>query len=162
MLYLVLPNGTLQWTDLLGQSLIDSARAEGTDLGDIDWWKDADRIATADDLRVALRYGLASRVGIVVDAGNVVQVRRPVEMRTQFAQTAQNRVELEPQLAQLDRVFGAGAAEHRKELDERVNESLANAVREAEEDAAATLAVSVDESLVAHWVSLRGLVPDPL
>ena len=163
MLYLVLPSGKLQWTDILGQSVLDSAQEQGKDLGVLDWWKDAERTATPLDIRVALRYGIASQKGIVVYAGNVVVARRPDELRATFAESAASRAALEPQLARLDPLMGEGATVSRHALDARVDESLANSLHDAEEDASAVLTGQDPEArLVDHWGALGGFLPDPL
>ena len=128
MLYLLAPTAPLKWTHLFGQSMIDTARSEGVDLGTIEWWKVAEQPATVDDVRVALRYGVASEAGIVLDAGNIALVHRPRELRATFAESAASRRSLDPLFAKVDRWIGEGAEESRRSTDKGVERALQNAL----------------------------------
>jgi len=163
MLYLLAPASHLKWTDVFGQSLIDSARSEGIDLGTVDWWKVAERPATVNDVRVALRYGVASEAGIVLDAGNVALVHRPGELRATFAEAAASRRSLEPLFAKVDKWAGEGAEESRRSTDDGVERALQNALIQADAEALEVFtAVEPVPALVEHWARLGGITPNPI
>ncbi|TFC92054.1 MULTISPECIES: hypothetical protein [Cryobacterium] len=167
MLYLVMPNRRMKWTANVGQNVLDLAGTNGKDLGLLDWWEDADSSADDKVVRVALRYGIASSVGVILDAGHVVQVRRPSEMRELFRESEAVRTKASPQMEAVDQFIeenmSPGWIQAGVELNERVAESMKQSLAEAMADADAEISAREPiDALVAHWVSLGGAVPDPL
>ncbi|HEY4269065.1 MAG TPA: hypothetical protein VGM94_12825 [Galbitalea sp.] len=167
MLYLVMPTRQMYWTDLLGQDVLDYAALYGKDLGEVDWWKPAERSANDDDVRVALRYGIASTAGIVVDAGHMAVVHRPDSMRQTFRETAAIRAKAAPQTEAVERFIddhiSPGWYESARALDIRVEQSLTRSLAEAEKDAREEISGSAPvDALVDHWKALRGSIPEPI
>lgn len=161
------PSGQLSWTGDVNQTLLDLARAHGKDLGPADWWEAASRPANADDVRVALRYGLAATGGIVVDARHVVPMQRPAELRALAADNAIRTAKYRelPQVKMVEEYLehlGPGHNERSREIDRGVAESLEASIEEADEEAADELAAPVSDDLVQHWQLVGGIVPDPL
>lgn len=165
MLYLVQPDRRLQWTANVGQEVLDLAAQSGKDLAQLDWWEDASSRADDDVVRVALRYGQACSAGIIVDGRHVVVVRHPSELRRTFAEAAANRAEIAPAIEEADRFIETqipGWVQSGRDLDDRVEESLSQSVREADRDAMEELSRQAPkEELVAHWARLGGAMPDP-
>lgn len=167
MLYLVLPNRGLQWTDNIGQEVLDFADAEGKDLAAVDWWKDADHPAEEDVVRVALRYGITCSTGIVVDGGHVYLVRRPTELKALFLKGDSVRAKAAPQRDAvndfIEKNWSPGWTQASRELDARVEASHARTVAEASEDAKAEVTARAPrDELIAHWTRLGGILPDPV
>lgn len=167
MLYFVKPFG-LEWTDNVGQEVINFARDAGKDLGTLtDWWKPSERERTEDDLRAALRYGIAATGGIVVAATHVVTVHRPHTLRLLTVESAvrMQKYRASPQVQAIDDVMeqmAPGWKEHGVELDQDVANSMKESLREAEAESAEELAVAVQPDLVRHWELQGGVAPSPL
>ena len=164
MLYLVMPDGGLKWTSNIGQSVVDFADENGRDLGLFDWWTDADERSDVDTVRVALRYGIASSVGIVVDAGPVVTVRRPRDMRKTFRESEAVFAASAPQMKAIDQFIEDNLAEgwikNSEDIDRRVKDSLTRSLDEADRDAFEVLLIESKPVLESHWVALGGVMPE--
>ncbi len=160
MLYLIEPNGPLKWNDLPARVVLEAARDRNVDLARLDW-PVAERPPTRDFLRVALRHGVACSVGLVVDAGDVIDLTRADELRGHAAKTPAMRESLASADALMERL-APGWTEHGRDLDAKIVESLERAAQEADEDVAELLAAPVKPELLEHWRSLGGFVPDPL
>ncbi len=165
MLYLVQPDRQLKWTPHLGQDVLNLTDAEGKDLGLFDWWEPAELPADEDVVRVALRYGIPSSVGIVLDARHVMAVRRPNELRTTFREADQNKAKTASAIASVEKLIedaSPGWIAEGRRLDEQVQRSLDNALAEADAGAAEEIAGKTPRpELIAHWTSLSGRVPSP-
>lgn len=152
------------WTGSVGQDVLDAAREHSVDVGLLEWWEPADGPATDDDVRVALRYGQSSAVGLVVDAGNVVQVRRPGDLRKVYAESEKVFAAARPAIAAVDRVIeerAPGWIARRIELDASIKAGQTTSVAEAELTAALIMEErEVDQELLSHWVRLGGYNPD--
>lgn len=166
MLYLVSPHRAMKWIDFPGSIVLDLAKQLGVDLGSLEWRDDVDWVADDDVVRVALRYGVPTGQGVVVNAGHVVQVRRPGELRDLFAGSIGVMAGLKKQLRGSDTLMEAmipGWKESSERLDREVEASLVESLREADVDAANEISKrEPNESVVAHWRSLGGVLPDPL
>ncbi|MEA5362135.1 hypothetical protein VA596_21550 [Amycolatopsis sp., V23-08] len=115
-----------------------------------DWerlsWLPAETRAFSNDLlRIAVRYGVRSGLGIVLDARHTVDLGRADELRCDLIAAAHARP-------------GAGARVA-VEDDVRARERTEVAARAAEQDLAELLAVPVQPHLVAHWHRLGGHYP---
>ncbi|NLP82626.1 hypothetical protein HF576_02070 [Microbacterium sp. CFH 90308] len=168
MLYFVKPFGQLSWTENVDQTLIDLARAHNKDLAQVsEWWKPSERAANDDDVRVALRYGIAATGGIVVDAGHVVTVQRPGSLRVLAAENSVRTAayNASPQVKMVDEYLEQmmpGWKAQGRTTDAGVEASLRDSIREAERDAAQELAGEVKPELTSHWQLLGGSLPVPL
>lgn len=167
MLYLVMPSRHLKWTANIGQNVLDLAEVKGKDIGLLDWWAEADTAAEDAVVRVALRYGIASSLGIVVDAGHVALVRRPNQMRATFREADVTRAEVAPQIAPIDQFveknLAPGWIQAGVELDARVKESMDRSLAEADEAAEREFARQEPKTeLMAHWTELGGSLPHPV
>ncbi|WP_127818245.1 hypothetical protein [Microbacterium sp. CPCC 204701] len=168
MLYFVKPFGQLSWTANVDQTVLDFARAHGKDLAQLtDWWEPSDRSANEDDVRVALRYGIAATGGIILDGIHVYTVQRPGTLRILADENAVRTAayNASPQVKMVDEYLEQmmpGWREQGRKTDAGVAESLKRSVQEAEADAAKELAAPVQDELVSHWAKLGGALPDPL
>ncbi len=159
MLYLIRPEGRLQWNDLPAALVLNAARANGADLSGLDWLN-AERDQAPDIVRSGLRHGVPCRAGIAIDAAHVIDLDRADEIRRLHAQAAQNR-HREANGAFMERLM-PGWGEHGRKLDAQIAEGGERAAREAEEDAKETLSAPVRPELVEHWRSLGGFLPHPM
>lgn len=166
MLYLIHPNGTMEWVDYFRQDFIDEAVSRGTDIGVLEnWWKPAESGAEDVVLRVALRHGTASAAGIIIPGIHVAQVRRPGELAALAVESARVHGEAAPTMRAVDEFVEAqvpGWIAYGEELDARVQESMERTREEALREAQEELDVPVKDELVAHWKSLGGRVPADL
>ena len=167
MLYLVKPAGQSLCTHNVGEELLDIARAANKDLGAMtEWWEPSERANNDDDVRVALRYGLAATGGIVVAAIHVERVGRPNMLRTLAAESSVRTAAYNdlPQVKVVDDYLESmmpGWKAAGVKTDAGVANSLRRSLREAEKKAAGELARPVDRDLVLHWQILGGAVPHP-
>lgn len=160
MLYRFTPNGRAEWNDLPGSHASEVVE-HGKSLDDIPGWVDADRVLDGETLRIALRSGYRSQVGIIVDVSDLVDLdwlRRNLESHRQLLAA---RPAARKQLEMFERIMpGTLAAEERsiREIDESTVES----VRERLQDLGQALAKDPQEDLVSHWRRLGGWLPNPL
>ena len=161
MLFLVGANGSLRWCDHSAFSLFPIVRESGADLARLDWQPSERGVWDATSLRLALRHGVACSLGLVVDAGTVLEQERAAGIRRAYREAAQAQVALEPHNVAMERLFPGWVA-YGRELDVGIAESSEDAAMEAEEDAATDLAAPVDPALVEHWQSLGGRLPSPV
>lgn len=160
MLYLIRPDLSMEWADVPGIRL--EQIPTDTDLGDIPgWWEQAERRATTEALRVALRYGRATSRGIAVDAHHISTVERPAELAhiALAADSAHQRIA--PTADALAETLGADMGE-RKRIDRDYKASVAAGLEEAEAEAQEELSSPPNEHLVRHWARLGGPTPNPL
>jgi hypothetical protein len=161
VLYLAQPTGALKWEDIPARTTLEAATKHGGDLARLDWKESTERQLTSDVLRVALRHGVACTAGIAFDAGYMHLLDHADEIRRTSTNAQQAHAMLERE-NQLREQLLPGSAEYGRQLNERIAESTANAIQEAEVAAAEVLAAAVDQALVEHWRSLGGRLPDPL
>ncbi|WP_412148729.1 hypothetical protein [Curtobacterium flaccumfaciens] len=162
MLYLIRPNTRLAWNDLPTNTVLEVANARGADLADLTW-EPSDRELTWDIVRLALRHGIACSTGIVLPGIVLYEEQKAQELRSIHADLVEARAKAyTPQLEAFLEALTPGWTESGRELDERVDESNARSVREAEEVRSRLLASEPKEALVTHWRSLGGIEPDPV
>ena len=161
MLYLVQPDRRMKWTDMLPDSMIFKAVEErGLDLTQLEW-KEAERQADDTTVRLALRHGRETSVGLVLEAWIVGLQDRPRDIRETHRAASVARAKLEPQNKMVDAILGPGSTEYRTELDARVDESVKQSAAEADEELEEKLAGEAKPSLVECWASLGGRLPRP-
>lgn len=147
MLYRLCPPGRVTWCDVPGYAV---CRADDQPLPDwegLSWLPAETRAFSNDLLRIAVRHGVRSGLGIVVDARHTVDLGRADELRCDLIAAAHART-------------GTGARVA-VEADVRAWERTEAAARAAEQDLAELLAVPVQPHLVEHWHRLGGHVTDP-
>lgn len=161
MLYRVHPNGASEWVDNLGSEDLELAdRHEGADFDRLEW-KPADQAFDTDRIRLALRYGRPSRVGIFVAATDLVPAYNLERLRESHAEVIAHRPKYRNELAKLEQaVPGRLAAEDASEA--AVDASTARTLERFEAELAAALAVEPRADLVEHWLRVGGIAPDPL
>jgi len=168
MLYFVKPFGGLEWAVPFGQELIETARDEGADLGLVrDWWQEAERPASTDDVRAALRYGIEASGGIVVAAIHVITIHDPIKFRALIAEPEAQfaAYRAHPQVKAVDEWIeqsSPGWIENGREIDKGVAESMRETLAEREAEAEEELSAPLKPELVSHWKSIGGVLPDPL
>lgn len=111
-------------------------------------------------LRLALRYGHATRTGIVLDAIHAVDLGRADEITLSHYRTqeAQNELRASGSGSLMEQLI-PGWREHGEALDREIAQSMEKAAREAEEDLAEKLAQPSRTDLVEHWTRLGGSSP---
>lgn len=136
MLYRLAPPTQVTWCSLPGRTTIEAAAEHGVDLARLPWEPTEARVFSSDLLRVALRHGVGSSTGIVLDAMHTVDLGRSDELHL-------GQVQIDEAQARLREVNGAlmehlmpGWAAHGEELDSRVREGTEDEAREADEDLA--------------------------
>lgn len=158
MLYLVEPSGRTQWCDIPARTVLEVVRERGADLTRLEWLR-ADRVAGPNDVRVALRHGVAVPGGIVVDGGLLVEQDRSSDIRAAHRQAAASRASISEQHnAMMERLM-PGWIEYGRKIDRGVDESMERSAVEADEDAATYLGGEPDPALVEHWRSIGGRLP---
>jgi hypothetical protein len=93
-------------------------------------------------------------------------VRRPLELREMYLEHDKVIAATEPTLARHDQLIEQmypGWKVQGLELNERVRESMASALADAQADSQDELdAQAVSDILLEHWKRLGGIAPDPL
>lgn len=160
MLYRLRPDGSNEWVDVFRFRHLDAAPAETVDLDRLGW-QPADRRLDNDTLRAALRFGRASRVGIVVDPVDLVVVDQPRDVRESSANLAAHRPALRETLAKLDSVI-PGTLDADDASYAAVEESTARTLARLDAEREATWRIEPKQDLVDHWTGLGGSLPDPV
>jgi hypothetical protein len=82
VLYRLTPPAQLEWTDFpAGIKTFETAVEHGADFDGLEWQRTEQRVFSSDMLRIALRHGVTSSVGIVVSAMKTVDLGRVDELR---------------------------------------------------------------------------------
>lgn len=156
MYYLFTPNRTTRWLNL-SHDMIELARQNNPNL-DITTaldWDDAERPLDNPTLALVLRYGLSGAAGIAVDVGDLVpldHLRRLMEIEPR-----NSAMPIDDVIEQMS----PGWKERGRQLDAQIAESMSKAVEEAQRDYVAALDDRpVDDTLVAHWRAMGGVVPN--
>ncbi|MFD1151414.1 hypothetical protein [Saccharothrix hoggarensis] len=161
MLYLLLPNLTMQWSDIPATSTIKLARENGADLSRLPW-QPSERPVTTTVIRWAMRHGVPCSTGLILHAGDFSVITHPEEIRQTHADAKRSREEFAASPAgQLTEHLTPGSAEQGRQLEAKVDESTAKALEKADRKLQESLAVKPDERVVAHWRALGGIVPTP-
>jgi len=162
MLYLVHPDRTVRCIDLpLKTSELEQPEFQrpDADLADLDW-QPADHPATDDVVRLALRYGLPCRTGLIVDAIVLINGREPEKFRALLRDAITRHATERDTMAPLFESIMPGWTEQGRELDARAHESIQVAVDRAQSRAEKQLAAPVRESAATHWRTIGGSDPD--
>ncbi|MEU8634803.1 hypothetical protein AB0C38_21715 [Amycolatopsis sp. NPDC048633] len=149
MLYRLRPPSRLTWCDVPGYAVCRADDQPQPDWERLSWVPAETRAFSSDLLRIAVRCGVRSGGGIVLDARHTEDLGRADELRCDRIAAAQARAE------QLVGVPGSNARREEQEWDH-----TEEAARRAEADLAEILALPVQPHLVAHWIRLGGHYPD--
>lgn len=161
MLYRLHPPTNVTWCAVPARTTLDLvALHPGSDLDRLHWELAESRAFSADLLRIALRHGVATATGIVLDAGYTVDLGRADELRVgqQAIDEAQSAVRDGSADALMEQLLPGWSASG-QELDGRVRESTENAIREAQDDLAKVLGAPERPGLVKHWTTPGGQLP---
>lgn len=159
MLYLFHPYRQSRWVNHVDRELFEVALSSGSDLAALDWHP-AERVLDDGTLRLALRYGHQSSLGLVVHVGDLVAYDRVKRIRDAHAESVALREHLRASNAQMEAVVPGWTAAQ-EAADVEVDDSIEQSLREAEADLNRALALPSDERLVAFWATLGGRLPDP-
>jgi hypothetical protein len=160
VLYRLQPHEPLEWCDLPGLGRLESDVVVGLRSDKLPWTQTEARVLSIDLLRIALRHGLATPTGLVVDAKHTVDLGRADELRLSHRQAEVALRDLRASQRALLEALMPGNSEHDAHLDARIGASVESAIQEAEADLAATLAAPIVSELAHHWVRLGGSLPD--
>jgi len=150
MLYRLRPPARLTWCDVPGYAVCRPDDQPQPDWERLSWVPAETRAFSNDLLRIAVRCGVRSGGGIVLDARHTEDLGRADELRCDRIAAAQARAE------QLVGALGSNARWEDLEW-ERTEE----AARKAEADLAEILALPVQPHLVDHWHRLGGHLTRP-
>lgn len=162
MLYRLIPPASLQWNGDFpaGSQTFNSLVEHGADFDKLEWEATKERVLSLDLVRVALRHGVATNVGIVLSGMHTVHLGRADALRLGQLAIDENQAKIREQSGPLMETLMPGWAKSGQELDARVRESTENIAKEAEADLGRVLAAPVDPVLAEHWVRLGGALPD--
>ncbi|MEA5365027.1 hypothetical protein VA596_36220 [Amycolatopsis sp., V23-08] len=157
MLYRLHPPATVTWcaapggTLRLGPAGLDALA-----------WAPAEELGFTDDLlRIALRHGVPSGTGLVLDVRHTLDLGRADALRRNQAVLDEARAELaESESMRVVEQLYPGSYEWGAQLDERARETIENVARKAEADLTEVLAAPVRPELAEHWRRLGGHDPD--
>jgi hypothetical protein len=160
VLFLVEPDLKLKWINLpvTTVQLVDLA---GADVGALSWVGVTDKHVIEDVVRLALRHGYRCSRGIVVNAGHVLDLKRPEDLRSTSA-AARRGPNGVTGTDWLSRSSARVWTEQGRKLDERVKALTKESIECADRKRAALLAASVNSSLLEHWEHLGARVPTPI
>jgi hypothetical protein len=157
MLYLIEPQGRVQWTDFPASSAREAVEKHGADLARLEWRSDTEKRISPDVLKVALRHGLACSTGIAIEAIYLIDLHRAEELRQSLRAVQQSHEQLEESNGEfMERLLPGWKAEGRR-LQAGIDQSTQESVEEAEENATALLDAPENPDLVAHWGRIGGL-----
>lgn len=158
MLYSINPTRVMTWTDL-PKSFLSTLVEHGVDLRRLEW-QESERRADDTTVALALRYGVKSPDGLVVWGGYVVQQDHPQNIARTHQKAAESHAAVVAANGALLEHLLPGWTERDRELEARVDESTREAIAQAGADLDQLLSgQDVDQTLVAHWTSLGGVVP---
>lgn len=161
MLYLVQPGGIIRWSDL-PSFVLGVAQENRKDLSNIEW-KPVQEIHDYElVVGVALRYGVACRIGIAVDGGEVVQATGPQRLARELATISETESRLESWNASQDALMeelSPGWTEHGEQLARRVKEGMKGTMARRVREADAVMAQPELPALKEHWAALGGALP---
>jgi hypothetical protein len=160
MLYLIQPDRTMKWTNL-PRATLALAKGNGADLGELAWVDVEEEHPIDDVVRVALRHGHACSRGLVLDAGYVLDLKRPNDLRIALAESKRAR----GVIAESDRLMESmapGWTEHGQLLDEQMEAVMKQHIERADAERARLLVNPVVDHLLAHWERGTDFLPEPL
>ncbi|WP_406635107.1 hypothetical protein [Amycolatopsis sp. WGS_07] len=162
MLYRICPPAAVTWCDIPGGRTLDLVRERPeADLENLPWLPAEARGFSNDLLRIAVRHGVPTRAGIVLDVVHTLDLGRADELRSSQIRLddAQAKLRASTSMQMIERMF-PGSIGSGERLDEDVRKATEKVAREAEQDLAEVLAAPVQPDLVAHWRRLGGHYPD--
>lgn len=161
MLYRLCPPAHLTWCDMPGRAFELLHKQPEADLDRLPWTPAESRVFSDDLLRIAVRHGVASRFGIVLDVRHTVDLGRADELRAgQIGlDEAMSKLRASQSMQLLRLTFPESHASDRV-IDEGIRRSTEKVAQEAEEDLAEVLEHPVQHALVEHWTRLGGRYPD--
>ena len=161
MLYLLEPNGRMQWTDFPASTALAVADQQGVDLGDLEWRDDTSRLMSDDAIRLALRHGRTSKRGIVIEAIHLIDLDRAEELRRSY----QNVVEAQAKLPQANEDFMEavipGWKADGERVDREIEASTRRSIEEAEANVEQLMSAEVQPGVLEAWRAAGGFVPQP-
>lgn len=80
MLYRLRPPAELTWCDIPARAGLDLATNRNADLDRLTWLPTESRVFSSDLLRIALRHGVATNAGTVLDAEHTLDLGRSDEL----------------------------------------------------------------------------------
>jgi hypothetical protein len=140
--------------------MYDSLVEHGVEFDTFEWKPTEGCVFSLDFLRLALRHGVATNAGIVVNGMHMVDLGHADRLRVGQDQIDETQAKLRQQNDPLMEKLMPGWTTSGVELDARVRESTESAARQSEADLAKVLAAPVVPELAEHWVRLGGELPD--
>lgn len=161
MLYRLTPPTQLEWNDFpLGTKNFAAAVEHGVDFDGLAWQQTESRVFSSDMLRIALRHGVSSRVGIVLSAMHTTELGRADELKLAQQQLDESQARTRQQTGARGESLMPASATASEKLDAQVRAATEKAAQEAEASLAKELAAPVNPELAEHWVRLGGRLPD--
>lgn len=160
MLYRLRPHAPLEWSDFPGFSAFRTAIEHSADFDRLDWLRTEERVFSADLLRIALRYGVATRTGLVLEAEHTVDLGRSDTLRVSQQQIDEAQADIRAAHGELMESLIPGWGSYGEVLDQRVRESTEHVAQEADAELAEILEAPIKAALAGHWHRLGGDLPD--
>jgi hypothetical protein len=156
MLYRLRPPDTVSWCAVPG----DTVSLAPADLDGLPW-APAERAFGDDLLRIAVRHGVVSPSGLVLDARHTVDLGRADGLRGDQLAIDDAQASLRESVAMrlIEQAY-PGSGELAAQLDAKMRNATENTAREAEERFARLLAAPARPALAEHWRRLGGRYPD--
>jgi hypothetical protein len=156
MLYRLRPPAGVTWCAAPGDTV---RRTPAAELDRLPWAPTQERAFSHDLLRIAVRHGVASAAGLVLDVRYTLDLGRADDLRTSQMAVDQAQAGRRERTDPLERLFPE-SAEWGARLEEKLRRTTELVAREAEADLAEVLAAPVRAALVTHWLRLGGHYPD--
>lgn len=152
----------LQWSNTGEDDIAEALREypdRDFDLGRLEWQPFDDWPLDDDTIRMAVRHGTPTREGIAVGVQNILPLHH---WRGQRSYLPRDSTEV-PGAEVLDEFLVENWRELARERDARIDAGRERRVEQARRELdAALVAAEPDATLVEHWRSLGGVLPDPL
>lgn len=159
MLYNLRPGDAITWSDMPAALTLKVVNEHDADLSRLEWQPLVQPVDADILLALALRYGVRTSTGIVLDAGDAAEVGRAAELRRLLGRAQAAHDEVDATHGSLLEGLNPGRQVHREAQAQAIaNATEAEAAR-AEQQVVEQLARPVDEVLAEHWVALGGTLP---
>ncbi|MGW0810772.1 hypothetical protein [Nonomuraea sp. NPDC002799] len=159
MLYRLRPIATLEWLDLPGPYALEAAAKHGADLDQLTWRPTESRTFSNDLLLIALRHGVATKSGILLDARHTVDLGHADEVRLGQQALDESQSQLHASHGKLMEKLMPGSTAINEDLADRIRVTSERAARDADEELAEVLAAPIRPELAQHWADLGGVPP---
>lgn len=160
MLYRLRPPMVLEWSGFPGFDTFETAREHQLDFDRLDWKPTESLVFSQDVLRIAVRHGVTSSTGLILDAQHTIDLARADELRVLNMQMDTVQADQRAQAgSRMERVL-PGWATAGEQLDADVRKGTEREARKATADLKATLATPAREDLTQHWTRLGGSLGD--